>query len=51
MKNTFYSLGPMPKVGIRLVIDARLGGIRESLESTTMGMAKRAAHLISTHLK
>ena len=41
----------MPKVGIRPVIDARLGGIRESLESTTMGMAKRVAHLISTHLK
>ncbi|MCB9264276.1 MAG: L-fucose isomerase [Lewinellaceae bacterium] len=44
-------LGPMPKVGIRPVIDARLGGIRESLESNTMGMAKRVAELISSNLK
>ncbi len=41
----------MPKVGIRPVIDARLGGIRESLESTTMGMARRVAELISSNLK
>lgn len=51
MKNKHYSLGPMPKVGIRPVIDARLGGIRESLESTTMGMARRVAELISSNLK
>lgn len=41
----------MPKVGIRPVIDARLGGIRESLESNTMGMAKTVAGLISSNLK
>ncbi len=40
-----------PKVGIRPVIDARLGGIRESLEESTMGMAKRVADLISSRLK
>ena len=40
-----------PKIGIRPVIDARLGGIRESLEESTMGMAKRVAELISTRLK
>ena len=43
--------GKMPKVGIRPVIDARLGGIRESLESTTMEMAQRVAELISSSLK
>jgi L-fucose isomerase len=44
-------LGKLPKVGIRPVIDARLGGIRESLESTTMDTAKRVAELISSSLK
>ena len=43
--------GSLPKVGIRPVIDARLGGIRESLENQTMGMAKRVAALISTELR
>ncbi|WP_418501541.1 L-fucose isomerase [Flagellimonas sp.] len=40
-----------PKVGIRPVIDARLGGIRESLEKTTMDMAERVSELISSKLK
>jgi L-fucose isomerase len=51
MKSNNQPLGKMPKVGIRPVIDARLGGIRESLESTTMEMAKRVAKLISSSLK
>ena len=29
----------LPKVGIRPTIDGRLGGVRESLEAHTMGMA------------
>jgi len=37
-----------PKIGIRPVIDGRWGGVRESLEKTTMDMAKSAAKLIST---
>ena len=41
----------MPKVGIRPVIDARLEGIRESLEDQTMNMAKNVAQLISSTLK
>jgi len=41
----------MPKVGIRPVIDARLDGIRESLEIQTMNMAKNVAQLISSELK
>ena len=33
-------IGEMPKVGIRPTIDGRLKGVRESLEKTTMGMAR-----------
>ncbi len=40
-----------PKIGIRPVIDGRWGGVRESLEKQTMGMAERAAKLISETLK
>jgi L-fucose isomerase len=43
--------GALPKVGIRPVIDGRLGGVRESLEDQTMGMAKRVAALISAELR
>ncbi len=51
MHNNHSLLKNMPKVGIRPVIDARLGGIRESLEKTTMDMAKRVAELISSQLR
>lgn len=37
-----------PKIGIRPVIDGRWGGIRESLEEQTMGMAKAAKALLET---
>lgn len=40
-----------PKIGIRPVIDGRWGGVRESLENQTMGMAKSAAKLIESTLK
>jgi len=40
-----------PKVGIRPTIDARQGGVRESLEVQTMNMAKRVAGLLSSTLK
>lgn len=43
--------GGLPKIGIRPTIDGRLGGVRESLESPTMGMAKAAARLISETLR
>ena len=39
-----------PKIGIRPVIDGRWGGVRESLENQTMGMAYAAAELISKNL-
>ncbi|MDE7475665.1 MAG: L-fucose isomerase [Duncaniella sp.] len=40
-----------PKIGIRPVIDARQGGIRESLEDKTMNLAKAVADLISSNLR
>ncbi len=40
-----------PKIGIRPVIDGRWGGVRESLEAQTMGMAEAAAKLISENLR
>lgn len=44
-------VGDMPKVGIRPTIDGRLGGVRESLESTTLNMAKYVAKLIESSLR
>lgn len=40
-----------PKIGLRPVIDGRWGGVRESLEKQTMGMAQNAAKLISETLR
>ena len=37
-----------PKIGIRPTIDGRWGGIRESLEAQTMGLAQAAKALIET---
>ena len=39
-----------PKIGIRPIIDGRWGGVRESLEEQTMGMATAAAALIEESL-
>ncbi len=43
--------GSLPKIGIRPVIDGRLGGIRESLEKKTMDMARAAARLLKANLR
>ncbi|MBK5720615.1 L-fucose isomerase [Dysgonomonas sp. Marseille-P4677] len=40
-----------PKIGIRPIIDGRRKGIRESLEETTMNMAKNVAKFYSDNLK
>lgn len=40
-----------PKIGIRPIIDGRRGGIRESLEETTMNLAKSAAKLYEENLR
>jgi L-fucose isomerase len=41
----------MPKIGIRPTIDGRWGGVRESLEDQTMGMAKTAARFLEENLR
>lgn len=51
MENKHRLIGDLPKVGIRPIIDGRLGGIRESLEDVTMNMAKRVADLIQSKLR
>lgn len=40
-----------PKIGIRPIIDGRRRGIRESLEDTTMNMAKNVAKFYSENLR
>ncbi|MEI6754030.1 MAG: L-fucose isomerase [Paludibacter sp.] len=43
--------GENPKIGIRPTIDARQGGVRESLENQTMNMAVNLANFLSSKLK
>jgi L-fucose isomerase len=43
--------GDNPKIGIRPTIDARQGGVRESLENQTMNMALNLANFLSSNLK
>ena len=43
--------GPLPKLGIRPTIDGRYGGVRESLEDVTMGMARSVAELVQRELR
>ena len=40
-----------PKIGIRPTIDGRWGGVRESLEQQTMGLAESAKALIESSLR
>ena len=51
MKNNQYPTNELPKIGIRPVIDGRRKGVRESLEETTMGLAKSTAQLLSDNLR
>ncbi|WP_313893798.1 L-fucose isomerase [Psychrobacillus sp.] len=44
-------IGTLPKIGIRPTIDGRRNGVRESLEGTTMNMAKNVAKFLSENLK
>ncbi|TRX63559.1 L-fucose isomerase [Carboxylicivirga sp. M1479] len=44
-------MGDLPKVGIRPVIDGRENGVRESLESQVMDLAKAAAKFLEENLK
>lgn len=51
MTKTDRYIGRLPKIGIRPTIDGRRNGVRESLEETTMQMAKSVAHYLSSELK
>jgi L-fucose isomerase len=44
-------IGDLPKIGIRPTIDGRRKGVRESLEKTTMDMAKSVAALLEKELR
>ncbi len=41
----------LPKIGIRPTIDGRHGGVRESLEGQTMGMARRVAEFLEANVR
>jgi L-fucose isomerase len=43
--------GQWPKIGIRPTIDGRMGGVRESLETQTMNMARSVVSLLTSTLK
>lgn len=47
--NRYY--GQLPKIGIRPTIDGRRNGVRESLEETTMNLAKAVAAFLSENLR
>ncbi|WP_342515326.1 L-fucose isomerase [Sporosarcina sp. FSL K6-1522] len=51
MTKTDRYIGRLPKIGIRPTIDGRRNGVRESLEETTMQMAKAVAAYLSSELK
>ena len=46
-----FAASELPKIGIRPSIDGRLGGVRESLEGQTMGMAQNVARFLSDNLR
>ncbi len=43
--------GSLAKIGIRPTIDGRFGGVRESLEETTMAQARATAKLITENVR
>jgi L-fucose isomerase len=49
--SSLFSKENLPKIGIRPTIDGRLGGVRESLEKQTMGMAENVAKFLSQNLR
>jgi len=44
-------IGHLPKIGIRPIIDGRKKGIRESLETPTMALARAVADLLTSNLQ
>jgi L-fucose isomerase len=48
---TYRLIGDLPKIGIRPTIDGRRRGVRESLESQTMALARAVAEFLSSQLR
>ena len=44
-------IGGLPKIGIRPAIDGRFQGVRESLEESTMALARAVADLLTDNLR
>lgn len=51
MTETNRFIGRLPKIGIRPAVDGRRNGVRESLEETTMKLAKMVEQFLSQELK
>jgi L-fucose isomerase len=51
MNNNKRYHGQLPKIGIRPTIDGRRKGVRESLEETTMNLAKSVSQLLTENLR
>lgn len=54
MTNNLFSnrwISTLPRIGIRPAIDGRRNGVRESLEESTMNLAKATANLLSANLR
>ncbi len=52
MKSAVHRLRtPLPKVGIRPIVDGRYGGVRESLDPIALEIARNCAELISKEVK
>jgi L-fucose isomerase len=49
--STIQQVENHPKIGIRPTIDGRRNGVRESLEETTLGLAKAVAELLTRNLR
>ncbi len=48
---SLWNAAELPAIGLRPTIDGRLGGVRESLESQTMALARNVAALLTANLR
>ncbi len=48
---TVFREADLPKIGIRPTIDGRLGGVRDSLEEQTMGMARSVEKFLTANIR
>ena len=50
-ENNLWPMDDLPKIGVRPIIDGRLGGVRESLEDQVMSLANAVSKLIEKNIK